>query len=152
MTRRFSVGLTVGGNAPQPAPTPLRDDFAAAQFFAMSDDEKLARPSFERMEAGLQFEAGGLTHSNSVATTNFEYETSIVDVPLRTVKRLPTRYRMEDGKLLALAGSGAAAFAPVRATGSERFAGPALGIAVSDQLLLAREPRRPQPASTAPPG
>jgi hypothetical protein len=133
VTRRFSVGLTVGGNAPQPAPTPLQDDFAAAQFFAMSDDEKLARPSFERMEAGLQFEAGGLTHSNSVTTTTFEYETSIVDVPLRTVKRLPTRYRMEEGKLLALAGSGAAAFAPVRATGSERFAGPALGIAVSDQ-------------------
>jgi hypothetical protein len=130
VTRRFSVAVTLGGVAPQPPPAPLKDDFAAAQFFEMSDDEKLARPSFERMEAGLQFATGGLTHSSSVATTTFEYETSVIDVPLRTVKRLPTRYRIDEEKLLALAGNGAAAFA---ATGSARFAGPKLGISVADE-------------------
>ena len=33
----------------------LQAPFAPAQFFAMSDDEKLASPSFEQMDAGLVF-------------------------------------------------------------------------------------------------
>jgi hypothetical protein len=130
--RRFTVGVTVGGSPPNPAPKPLRDHFAAAQFFDMSDDEKLARPSFELMDAGLQFDTGGLTHSSAVSTTTFEYETSIVDVQLRTLQRLARPYRLDAGTALALAGAGAAAFAPAGSTGAARFAGPSVGIAVSE--------------------
>ena len=35
--------------------TPVRGRFAPAQYFAMSDDEKLAAPSFEEMDAGIVF-------------------------------------------------------------------------------------------------
>src|SRR4029079_16840599 len=90
--RRFTVAVTLGGAQPYPAPTPLKDQFAAAQFFEMSDDEKLARPSFELMEAGLQFGADALAHSSAVSTTTFAYETSIIDVQLRTVERLGTAH------------------------------------------------------------
>ena len=39
---------------PSPTPTPVRDQFAPAQFIDMSDAEKLSRPSFEQLEAGVQ--------------------------------------------------------------------------------------------------
>ena len=48
--RRFHLTATLNGVAQ--TPTPVTDQFAPAQFFAMSDDEKLAAPSFETMAAG----------------------------------------------------------------------------------------------------
>jgi hypothetical protein len=130
--RRFTVGVTIAGSQPHPPATPLKDNFAAAQFFEMSDDQKLARPSFELMDAGLQFTAGGLTHSSAVSTTTLGYETSIVDVQLRTVERLATPYRIDVDTVFALADAGAAAYAPFASTGAARFAGPTVDIAVSE--------------------
>ena len=57
------------GASPSPAPRSarsgsgkdgVRELFAPAQFFDMSDDEKLAAPSFEAMDAGVTFGDGGL--------------------------------------------------------------------------------------------
>lgn len=46
-------GLTFNGSAvPGISREPAREHFAAAQFFALSSDEKLSMPSFERMDAG----------------------------------------------------------------------------------------------------
>ncbi len=36
----------------------VQDDFAPAQFFELSDEEKLARPSFERHDAGMRLRRG----------------------------------------------------------------------------------------------
>jgi hypothetical protein len=130
--RRFTVAVTLGGAAPHPSATPLKDQFAAAQFFEMSDDEKLARPSFELMDAGLEFGAGALAHSSAVSTTTLDYETSIVDVQLRTVDRLGTPYRIDVETAFALAGAGAAAYAPAGSTGAARFAGEPIGVSVSN--------------------
>ena len=49
--RRFTVTATLDGTTQLPR-TPHKAPFAPAQFFEMSDDEKLAAPSFETMEAG----------------------------------------------------------------------------------------------------
>jgi hypothetical protein len=98
----------------------------------MSDDEKLARPSFELMDAGLEFGAGALAHSSAVSTTTLDYETSIVDVQLRTVDRLGTPYRIDVETAFALAGAGAAAYAPAGSTGAARFAGEPIGVSVSN--------------------
>jgi hypothetical protein len=127
---RFSVEVAVGGS-PQ-STQPLKDSFAAAQFFEMSDDEKLARPSFEQFDAGVRFDAGGLSHSSSVSTATLAYETSIVDVPRRKVTKLASRYKLDGAKALALAGAGAAAFSPLGESGAARFAGPSLGIVCND--------------------
>ena len=56
--RRFAVTATLGGT-PLPR-TPHQAPFAPAQFFEMSDDEKLAAPSFESMEAGCVFGEAGV--------------------------------------------------------------------------------------------
>ena len=45
------TGVTVSGNTTGIAPT--QEEFAPAQFFEMSDAEKLSRPSFDRYDAGI---------------------------------------------------------------------------------------------------
>ena len=51
--RRFTISsVSLGGDRAR-RPQPVRDFFAPAQFFEMSDDEKLSRPSFEPMAAGV---------------------------------------------------------------------------------------------------
>ena len=50
--RKFTItSVTVGGIGEEK--NPIRDFFAPAQYFEMSDDEKLSRPSFEQMTAGV---------------------------------------------------------------------------------------------------
>ena len=56
------------------------EEFAPAQFFAMSDDEKLASPSFEAMDAGfiVGSEAVSLDASQLVAAP-VEYDQIVID-------------------------------------------------------------------------
>ena len=50
--RRFTISsVSLGGQ--NQTTRPVKDFFAPAQFFEMSDDEKLSRPSFEPMAAGV---------------------------------------------------------------------------------------------------
>jgi len=98
---------------------PLQARFAPAQFFAMSDDEELASPSFETMESGLvvgtdavSFDAGQLVAGP------VEYQAITIDPQLAPP---PGTYSLP-AQLLALHSlSGAAARAPVRRLGRARF-------------------------------
>jgi hypothetical protein len=58
----------------------IQDDFAPAQFFELTDEEKLERPSFERHDAGLRLQAPPVTSGASVPKTA-AYETFFVDTP-----------------------------------------------------------------------
>ena len=50
--RRFTISsVSLGGQGQ--TTQPVKEFFAPAQFFEMSDDEKLSRPSFEPMAAGV---------------------------------------------------------------------------------------------------
>jgi hypothetical protein len=116
--RRFHLTATLNGAA-QTA-TPVTDQFAPAQFFAMSDDEKLAAPSFETMGAGLLIgdSTTGFDAAEIVAAP-LEYDEIIID---KSQPAQPTgRYALPPGRLGQLARSGAAARAPVRAIGLARF-------------------------------
>ena len=75
--RRFTVTATLGTTTlPRAA---HKAPFAPAQFFEMSDDEKLAAPSFESMEAGCVFgEAGVSFDAAQVIPAPLEYQ----DVPI----------------------------------------------------------------------
>jgi hypothetical protein len=46
---------------------PVRDFFAPAQFFEMSDDEKLSWPSFQALDAGVSLGAEAFTFSTNAA-------------------------------------------------------------------------------------
>lgn len=49
------VGVTLGDSATDAVHSAQKEQFAASQFFRMSDEDKLAKPSFEAMEAGERF-------------------------------------------------------------------------------------------------
>lgn len=79
-TQQFSVrSLTVSGTtgaASVVQTTMLQEDFAAAQFQNLSDDDKLQRPSFESLPAGVTAGAGGYDHGTP-ETVTLSYETHV---------------------------------------------------------------------------
>jgi len=79
--RRFTVTRIAVGTATGTETTgSIQDDFAPAQFFEMSDDQKLASPSFEPMQAGMRIGASEFAFAvgQSIASP-LDYETRIVD-------------------------------------------------------------------------
>lgn len=122
--RRFVVSARLGATSlPR---TPHRAAFAPAQFFAMSDDEKLAAPAFENLEAGYVFgEAGTSFEPGQVIAAPLEY----VDIPITLdgtppvvpPDASPAPHRLDDALLQILAKTGAAGRAPVRHIGRARF-------------------------------
>jgi hypothetical protein len=75
---RFSIDpfATVGGK--QMPTSGLNDKFARAQYFDMTDDEKLAAPAFESMSAGVEIGSSAVIFGTGVASTT-DYETLIYD-------------------------------------------------------------------------
>lgn len=85
--RRFTISSVSLSDQKQTI-QPVKDFFAPAQFLEMSDDEKLSRPSFEPMDAGVSF---GSNEFNFSADTSdwlevkaIAFETIIVDKQTNT--------------------------------------------------------------------
>jgi hypothetical protein len=101
---------------------PIQDDFAPAQFFDLRDEEKLARPSFERHDAGVRLTGIGLTTCGGPVSKPMSYETSYVDQPgvLRTEPPPPSKSFVLDelSSVLAIGASGRAA---IRTAGDRRY-------------------------------
>jgi uncharacterized protein DUF6603 len=122
--RRFAVSAILGGDVLQSAP--VQAAFAPAQFFVMSDDEKLAAPSFESMDAGCVFgDARVMFDASQAIPAPLEYEVVAITldgpVPTIALAAAPSSYEFPAGTLETLAQSGAAARAPIRRTGRARF-------------------------------
>jgi hypothetical protein len=74
----------------------VRDEFAPAQFFEMSDDAKLAAPSYETMDAGVSFGAPDYAFDlGSGLASPLDYETRIVDQEAAP-DEAPPPYRLTD--------------------------------------------------------
>jgi hypothetical protein len=122
-SRRFAITAAVLGTSTPPR-RPVRDQFAPGQFFDMTDDDRLAAPSFDEMEAGVAF--GDDTHSfpaGAAVRSPFDYTDITIGADgTATVEEEPV---VLDGPLvLVLAGFGAAALAPERRRAAARFATP----------------------------
>jgi len=118
--RRFKLGATTNGVAAKDV-QPLRDAFSPAQFFDMSDDEKLAAPSFEDMEAGIQFGSEAIAFdAKQVVAAALDFEEIVVD-DLHQPAPPATTLKLPPALLMRLIGSGAAARARVRQLGLARF-------------------------------
>jgi hypothetical protein len=122
---RFQVGATLNGRGG----TPVTGAFAPARYFSMSDDDKLAAPSFENFTDG--FVLGNATPLFDPAATvpaPLAYEAVVLDVPkpaaaatIKPAATTPPRYTMPLAALQAQRNTGSAARAPVRQTGRTRF-------------------------------
>jgi hypothetical protein len=56
----------------------VEDDFAPAQFLALSDSERLSKPAFEKMKAGVSIAANGIDFGSRTATQPRNYESILV--------------------------------------------------------------------------
>jgi len=121
-------------NAPDSNAQSIQDFFAPAQFQQLTDDQKLARPSFELYQSGLRFgfsKALGGTVRQSV----IGYTTEVVDPNKPAAKAAAVAaaaaapsgqvlYQVPGDSLLKQIPTGAAARAAGNTTGRAKFAGP----------------------------
>jgi hypothetical protein len=125
---RFSIdAATVGGAAV--STEPVTDQFARAQYFDMSDDEKLSAPPFERMVAGVAIGSGGVAHGPGVPAS-FEYDTLVYDAVAGATTPAPA-YALTPERLDALADVSAAAVNDPERTGAARYRGPARPVTIA---------------------
>ncbi len=132
-SRRFAITQVNIGNRQQTVDTE-RDFFAPAQFTEMSDDQKLSRPSFEKMDAGISFgsavfdipgNAEDRLHVNAI-----QFETWIIDKesgeprpadPVNTTTGKPQLYNLNAVQFLKQARFGAAGSSELRRSGTSRY-------------------------------
>ena len=130
--RRFTI-TNVSFGDDNPTFVPERDFFAPAQFIEMSDDQKLSRPSFEKMDAGVKF---GSTlfdipdnAEDRLAVNTIEFETWIVDRetneprpadPVDTAGN-KVHYRISEELFRKQARFGAAGSSDLRRSGKARY-------------------------------
>jgi Family of unknown function (DUF6603) len=114
---------------------PIQDDFAPAQFFDLTEEEKLERPSFERHDAGVRV-SGTVATAAPVAKTT-AYETYYVDTPggppLLDTGAAPPRFAL--GDLVAVLQFGAMGRAAKR-TSARRYQTPGNPIRVTEPAFV----------------
>jgi len=118
--RRFTITQATLGSTPQQV-RGVAELFAPAQFFEMSDEDKLAAPSFESMDAGVAF--GGSDYSFDAAAkaaSTFDYKDIRIGAD-GSASVEPEPHQPDGGLVLIMAMAGAAARAPVRRSLTERF-------------------------------
>ena len=109
----------------------VEDQFAPAQFFDLSDTDKLARPSFELHNAGTVVSGDLLAHGSLLAKT-VDYETFYIDTPgvIRTDEGVPPPFPWSDLPIVMRTGS--AAQKEISSAGKLRFANPGNPVRVAE--------------------
>ena len=129
----------------------VQDDFAPAQFFDLSDDDKLARPSFERHDAGAVMNASLVTHGAPQAKA-IDFETFFIDTPgqIRTDEGVPQPFPWKDIGVVMLTGS--AAQKPISRAADRRYSAPGAPIHVAEPAFVLVDTATLTPQGTTPTG
>jgi hypothetical protein len=117
--RRFRVTRTALGDHEQDRDS-VRELFAPGQYFDLSDDQRLAAPSFEPMDAGVSFGDGGYTFGTPVASP-FDYTDITIDANGQPVVEPEPHLQVLVLDLVLL---GAASRALIRRSLDQQFAAP----------------------------
>ena len=119
--RNFRITAAQIGGSSQTA-TPVQDQFAPAQFFAMSDDDKLASPSFAELDSGVAFGSAAVAFDAGLAVASpLEFEDIVVDAQHTPPPEPPPRYVLSAERFAAQLRFGAVAQAGLRRSGMARF-------------------------------
>jgi hypothetical protein len=119
--RKFAVTGSAIGSHSQPRDS-VRELFAPGQFFDMSDDERLAAPSFESMDAGVTFGDDSYT-AGPGESSPFSY-TDIIIGPDGNPVLQAEPFEQDGPTVLVMTQVSAAATSRVRRTLDKRFAAP----------------------------
>ncbi len=134
---RFDVSQVTLAGTTVPHPQFVTDAFASAQFEDLSEDDRLSRPSFEQMDAGVGLAADAVA-AGAVVGMKIEYATKIVDSAYVTRPSGP--HRPPAGVVLGAAARAAARVA-LNAGGSNGFhlppATPPLAGLVGERFVVA---------------
>jgi hypothetical protein len=126
--RRFAITQAVIGSLAQDT-TSVQEMFAPGQFFDMSDDDRLAAPSFEPMDAGVSFGGSGYTADFAAqAKSAFGYTNIVVGADGIPVLQ-PDTHVQEGGSVLVMTKRSPAALARTRSTLALRFQAPPISTA-----------------------
>jgi hypothetical protein len=127
--RRFNLAANIEGVTQDV--NVVQDSFAPGQFFEMSDDEKLASPSFEEMDAGAIFGSDAISIDDGASLcAPLEYETIIIDEQGQKTKE-PDRYILITDRFFEQVRFSAVGMAPIRSLGTARFRNPEAKAAVT---------------------
>jgi hypothetical protein len=139
----------VGAGAPRY--TTVQDNFPPAQFFDLSDTEKLARPSFELHDAGV-VTSDGLVTSGSPLTKTIDYETSFIDTPgvIRVDEGVSQPFPWGVIGIVVLTGS--AARKSISLAGHRRYAAPGNPVTVAEPAFAVVDTTTLTPQGSAPAG
>jgi hypothetical protein len=137
--RRFKLEAKIEGVAQDVGS--VQDAFAPGQFFAMADDEKLASPSFEDMDAGAIFGSDAIAIDDGASLfAPLEYETIVIDEEGEATNEEEDRYVLIADRLFEQVRFSAVGMAPIRSVGAARFRNldlpPAVAIR-SEQFVIA---------------
>jgi hypothetical protein len=77
--REFSIQEVQVENTPIPSPAPAQESFAPAQFFDLSDEEKLASPSFKNFDSGIRVGDPDKLQTAYAAAREVKYELKYID-------------------------------------------------------------------------
>jgi hypothetical protein len=119
---------------------PVEEFFAPAQFIDLADAERLRRPSFERMQAGVRVAStavawGGKDNPALIAETDLAYETVVIDGSAPPVRERSGFDASADDLRLAAA-LGAVGSSPMRRAGSERFRAPSAEVRLTTTRFI----------------
>jgi hypothetical protein len=144
---RFDVeAVTVGGHPLATAATltgaqPVREHFARAQFVEVSEDERLTKPAYEPLDAGVEFTSAGFDVSTRPVRTPMTFETRYLDLEtgeIRPEARPATKgHGLDHGVLQAFGRYGAAGRAAQRLV--EQTAAVHLPLGVSEPQVVAAD-------------
>lgn len=131
--QRFDItGVAIGGR-PVPELQMLDELFAAADYLQLTDDEKLTRPSFEALPAGVALQPEGITFGGQrpetathPAVSEMDFEEVIFGAGGGEV-RSPATGTVSGRAATLAAAFGPAARSPLRITGLGRFQAPPTG-------------------------
>ena len=115
---RYDLSAVLVGQKPSGQWSTLQDYFAPAQFEALSDAQKLSRPSFEKMDAGVTV-GSRVVDPGVHVSRDIVYETIIMDAPWIT--RKPGLYQLKRDHQAAMTGLGAASRSQLKTTGNQRY-------------------------------
>jgi hypothetical protein len=130
--RRFSITKAFVGKDAVPELRPVNEQFAAADFLELTDDQKLHRKSFEAMPAGVTLTPKALAFGSQTAVSEIDFEEIVIDADGNVV-------REEQPKQLGMlmltfaVGFGPAARSQLRQGGSGRFSAPGPGFRVGEE-------------------
>ncbi len=123
--RRFAITSVHLGTRQQDV-APVREFFASADYFDLSDEEKLAAPSFEEMESGVAVADDAYRLDlTQAASSPFDYTDIVIGEDGAPHEEEEPHHAAGDLVLRMLL-AGAAALAPSRTSRSERFGAQAL--------------------------